>query len=59
MLPSNNGRNAIRCQFACLSYTPIINYELVLTIIIIVGKIKWSDSINGGGGGGVIRVKCK
>ena len=52
MLPSNNGRNAIRCQFACLSYTPIINYELVLTIIIIVGKIKWSDSINGGGGGG-------
>ena len=39
VLPSNNGRNAIRCQLACLSYTPIINYELVLTIIIIVGKI--------------------
>ena len=39
VLPSNNGRNAIRCQFACLSYPPIINYELVLTIIIIVGKI--------------------
>ena len=39
VLPSNNGRNATRCQFACLSYTPIINYELVLPIIIIVGKI--------------------
>ena len=39
VLPSNNGRNAIRCQFACLRYTPFINYELVLPIIIIVGKI--------------------
>ena len=39
VLKSNNGRNASRCQFACLSYTPIINYELVLPIIIIVGKI--------------------
>ena len=38
VLPSNNGRNATRCQFACLSYTPLINYELVLPIIII-GKI--------------------
>ena len=43
VLPSNNGRNTTRCQFACLS-----NYELVLPIIIIVGKIYWSDSINGG-----------
>ena len=38
-LSSNNGRNATRCQIACLSYTPIINNELVLPIIIIVGKI--------------------
>ena len=29
---------------------PLRSHELVLTIIIIVGKIKWSDSINGGGG---------
>ena len=48
MLPSNNGRNATRCQLACVSYTPIINYELVLPILIIVGRILWSDSINGG-----------
>ena len=39
VLPLNNGRNATRCQFACLSYIPFINYELVLPIIIIVGKI--------------------
>ena len=39
VLSSNNGRNATRCQFACLSYTPIINYKLVLPTIIIVGKI--------------------
>ena len=39
LLPPNDGRNVARCQFACLSYTPIINYELVLPIIIIVGKI--------------------
>ena len=39
VLPSNNSRNATRCQFACLSYISIINYELVLTIIIIVDKI--------------------
>ena len=39
VLPSNNGRNATRRQFACLSYIPILNYELVLPIIIIVGKI--------------------
>ena len=32
VLASNNGRNAIRCQFAYLSYTPIINYEFVLSI---------------------------
>ena len=44
----NNGRNATRCQFASLSYTPIINYELVLHIITIKGKISWSDSMNGG-----------
>ena len=35
MLPPNNGRNATRCQFACLSYTPIINYEFVLFVCLI------------------------
>ena len=39
VLPSNNVRNSTRCKFACLSYTPIINSELVLPITIIVGKI--------------------
>ena len=39
VLPSNYGRKATRCQIACLSYTPIINYKLVVLIIIIVGKI--------------------
>ena len=27
VLPLNNGRSATRCQFACLSYTPFINYK--------------------------------
>ena len=39
LLPSNNDRNATRCRFAGLSYTPIINFELVLPFIIIVGYI--------------------
>ena len=39
VLPSNNGRNATRCQFACLSCTPIINYEYILPNITNVGNI--------------------
>ena len=39
VLPSNNGRNATICRFACLSYTLIINHELDLPIIISEVKI--------------------